>query len=116
MKVVITSSKRTPIETFNGRLSSLNAPKLGSIAIKIVLEESRIDPSVGGEVIMGNALTAGLGQASGRQIAIYTGLPDKTECITINKMCGSGLKAVMLAHQTILCGNANVIIAGVRKV
>jgi acetyl-CoA C-acetyltransferase len=112
MKVVITSAKRTPIGILNGGLSSLSAPKLGSIAIKAVLDDSRIDPFKVDEVILGNVLTAGLGQAPGRQAAIYAGLPDKTECLTINKMCGSGLKAVMLAQQAILTGDADVIIAG----
>ena len=112
MKVVITSAKRTPIGILNGGLSSLSAPKLGSIAIKAVLDDSRIDPSLVDEVIIGNVLTAGIGQAPGRQAAIYAGLPDKTECLTINKMCGSGLKAVMLAQQAILTGDADVIIAG----
>ena len=112
MKVVITSAKRTPIGTLNGTLSSLSAPKLGSIALRGVINESGIDPSIVDEVIMGNVLTAGLGQAPGRQAAIYAGLTDKTECLTINKMCGSGLKAVMLAHHAILSGDANIIIAG----
>lgn len=112
MKVVITSAKRTPIGALNGILASLSAPILGSIVIKSVLEDSRIDPVFIDEVIMGNVVTAGLGQAPGRQAAIYAGLPDKTECLTINKMCGSGLKAVMLAQQAILSGDAHVIIAG----
>ena len=112
MKVVITSAKRTPIGSLNGSLSSLSAPKLGSIAIKGVLDESGIDPAIIDEVIMGNVLTAGVGQAPGRQAALYAGLPDKTECLTINKMCGSGLNAVMVAHHAILCGDSEVIIAG----
>lgn len=111
-KVVITHAKRTPIGAFNGSLSSLSATQLGSIVIKSLLDESKIDPSVVDEVIMGNVLSAGLGQAPARQAAIYAGLPNKTECLTINKMCGSGLKAIMLAHQSILAGDADVIIAG----
>ncbi len=111
-KVVITNAKRTPIGSFGGSLSSLSAPQLGSIAIKSLIEESKIDTNIIDEVIMGNVLTAGLGQAPGRQAAIYAGLPDKTECLTINKMCGSGLKAVMLAHQALLLGDAEIIIAG----
>lgn len=111
-KVVITHAKRTPIGSFQGVLSSFTAPRLGSIAIKSVLEDSGIDPSFINEVIMGNVLTAGLGQAPARQAAIYAGLPEKTEALTINKMCGSGLKAVMLAQQAIACGDADVIIAG----
>jgi acetyl-CoA C-acetyltransferase len=111
-KAVITHAKRTPIGSFGGSLSSLSAPKLGSIAIKAVMDESKIDPGLIDEVIIGNVLTAGLGQAPARQAAIYSGLPNKTECLTINKMCGSGLKAVMLASQAIMCGDADIIIAG----
>ncbi len=111
-KVVITHAKRTAIGAFNGSLSSLTAPQLGSSVIKTVLEESSIDPKLIDEVIMGNVLTSGLGQAPARQAALLAGLTEKTECLTINKMCGSGLKAVMLAQQAILCGDADIIIAG----
>ncbi len=111
-KVVITSAKRTPIGSFNGSLASLSAGQLGSIAIKGVLEESKISPELIDEVIMGNVLTAGIGQAPARQAALFAGLPEKTECMTINKVCGSGLKAVMLAAQSIQTGNAEIIIAG----
>ena len=112
IKVVITNAKRTPIGSFNGSLSSYSAAKLGSIAIKAVVDESKIDVNLVDEVIMGNVLTAGQGQAPARQAALFAGLPNKTECMTINKMCGSGLKAVMLAHQAIQCGDAEIIIAG----
>ncbi len=111
-KVVITHAKRTPIGSFNGTLASLSAPQLGSTVIKALLDESQIDPKLVDEVIMGNVITAGLGQAPARQAALFAGLTEKTECLTINKMCGSGLKAVMLAHQAILSGDAEVIIAG----
>ena len=111
-KVVITNAKRTPIGSLSGSLSSLSAGKLGSIAIKAIVDESGIDPNLVNEVIMGCVLTAGQGQAPARQAAIYAGLPDKTECMTINKMCGSGLKAVMLAQQAILAGDSEIIIAG----
>ena len=111
-KIVITSAKRTPVGSFNGTLSSLSAAQLGSIAIKSVIDDTKIDVNLVDEVIMGNVLTAGQGQAPARQAAIYAGLPDKTETLTINKMCGSGLKAVMLAQQAILAGDAEVIIAG----
>ncbi len=111
-KVVITHAKRTAVGSFNGSLSSFTAPQLGSIVIKALLNESGIDKNLVDEVIMGNVLTAGLGQAPARQAAIYAGLPEKTECLTINKMCGSGLKAVMLAQQAIACGDAEIIIAG----
>ncbi len=111
-KVVITHAKRTPIGSFNGSLASLNAAKLGSIAIKAVLDESKIDKNIVDEVIMGNVLTGGQGQAPARQAALFSGLPEKVECMTINKMCGSGLKSVMLAQQAIIAGDADIIIAG----
>ncbi|MFA6025077.1 MAG: thiolase family protein [Ignavibacteriaceae bacterium] len=111
-KVVITHAKRTAVGSFNGSLSSFTAPQLGSIVIKALLNESGLDKNLVDEVIMGNVLTASLGQAPARQAAIYAGLPEKTECLTINKMCGSGLKAVMLAQQAIVCGDAEIIIAG----
>ena len=111
-KAVIVSAKRTAIGSFNGSLSSFSSGQLGSLAIKAVLEDSKIDTTVVDEVIMGNVLMAGQGQAPARQSAIFAGLPNKTECMTINKMCGSGLKAVMLAQQSILLNDAEVIIAG----
>ena len=113
-KVVITEAKRTSIGSFGGMLSPLSAPKLGSIVIKALLDSSNIKFDLIDEVIFGNVLNAGLGQAPARQAAIYSGLPDKTKCLTINKMCGSGLKAVMLASQAIKCGDADIIIAGGR--
>lgn len=111
-KVVIVSAKRTAIGSFNGSLSSFSSGQLGSFAIKSVLEDSKIDINLIDEVIMGNVLMAGQGQAPARQAAIFAGLPNKTECLTINKMCGSGLKSVMLAHQAILLGDAEIIVAG----
>jgi acetyl-CoA C-acetyltransferase len=109
---VIVAAKRTPIGAFQGNLSSVLAPKLGAIAIKAVVEETGIDKSQINEVIMGNVLSAGIGQAPARQAAIYARLPNSVEALTINKMCGSGLKAVMLADQAIRCGDAEVVIAG----
>lgn len=111
-KVVIVSAKRTAIGSFNGALASFSSGQLGSFVIKAVLEDSKIDPQLIDEVIMGNVLMGGQGQAPARQSAIFAGLPNKTECMTINKMCGSGLKAVMLAQQAILLGDADIIIAG----
>ncbi len=111
-KVVIVGAKRTPIGSFNGILSSFTASQLGSLAIKSLLDDFKLSPAIVDEVIMGNVLAAGLGQAPARQAALFSGLSDKTECMTINKMCGSGLKAVMLAHQAIHSGDAEVIIAG----
>lgn len=111
-KVVIVSAKRTPIGAFQGAISSLGVTKLGSIAIESVLNDSGIDKNSVDEVIMGNVLAAGVGQAPARQAAIGAGLPNHVECLTINKMCGSGLKAVMLAEQAIKTGDAEIIIAG----
>ena len=110
--VVIISAKRTPVGAFQGNLSSVSASKLGSTAIKAVLEETKVDLNSIDEVIMGNVLSAGQGQAPARQAALGAGLPDSVECLTINKMCGSGLKAVMLATQVIQTGDAEIIIAG----
>ena len=111
-EVVIISAKRTPVGAFQGNLSSVSASKLGSTAIKAVLEETKVDLNSIDEVIMGNVLSAGQGQAPARQAALGAGLPDSVECLTINKMCGSGLKAVMLATQVIQTGDAEIIIAG----
>lgn len=112
MLTVILSAKRTPIGAFMGSLSSLSAPELGAVAIKSALSEAKVESSDVCEVIMGNVLTAGVGQAPARQAAIYSGLPNSVECLTINKVCGSGLKAVMLADQAIKAGDARVIVAG----
>ena len=111
-KAVIVGAKRTPIGSFGGILTSFSAPQLGSLAIKALIEEHKLSLDSIDEVIMGNVLAAGLGQAPARQAALFSGLSDKTECLTINKMCGSGLKTVMLAHQAILAGDAEIIIAG----
>lgn len=111
-KTVIVSAKRTAIGSFNGVLSQFSAAQLGSFAIKSVLEDSKLNPGYVDEVIMGNVLMAGQGQAPARQAALFAGLPVKTECLTINKMCGSGLKSVMLAQQAIALGDADIIIAG----
>lgn len=109
---MITNAKRTAVGAFNGSLNSFLAPQLGSFVIQALLNESGLEKNKVDEVIMGNVLAAGLGQAPARQAALYAGLSEKTECLTINKMCGSGLKAVMLAAQAIACGDADVIIAG----
>lgn len=111
-KSVIVSAKRTPVGSFNGSLATLKATELGSHVIKSIITETGISPNEINEVIMGNILSAGLGQAPARQAAIYGGLPEQVECLTINKVCGSGLKSVMLADQAIRCGDADVIIAG----
>lgn len=111
-EVVIAGACRTPIGSFGGSLSSFTAPRLGAIVIKEALRRSGISKDQVDEVIFGCVLSAGVGQAPARQASIYAGLPEKVECMTINKVCGSGLKAVMLAAQAIRCGDADVIIAG----
>ncbi len=111
-KVAIVSAKRTPIGAFQGGLSAIPATKLGASAITAALEAGLVAPEDVDEVIMGNVITAGEGQAPARQAALYAGLPNSTECLTINKVCGSGLKAVMLASQAIQVGDANVVVAG----
>jgi len=111
-KVAIVSAQRTPIGAFQGSLASIPATKLGAIAIQGTLEKSQVPAEDIQEVIMGNVLPANEGQAPARQAAIYAGLDKGTECLTINKVCGSGLKAVMLGAQAIATGDANVVIAG----
>src|SRR5690606_16942980 len=92
--------------------SSLSAPKLGAVAIKAALERAKVKPDEVSEVIMGEVLTAGVGQAPARQAAIYAGLPTSVPCMTINKVCGSGLKAIMLARQAVALGEADIVVAG----
>uniref|UniRef100_UPI00404B88E3 acetyl-CoA C-acyltransferase n=1 Tax=Flavobacterium sp. TaxID=239 RepID=UPI00404B88E3 len=111
-RVVIVSAARTPIGSFMGGLSSVSAPKLGAIAIKGALEKINLSPNLVDEVYMGNVVQAGVGQAPARQAAIYAGIPNTVPCTTINKVCASGMKAVMQAAQAIACGDASVIIAG----
>lgn len=111
-KVVIVSAVRTPIGSFLGSLSSLTAVQLGSAAIKGVLEKINLDPSLVQEVYMGNVVQAGLGQAPARQAALGAGLLDNVPCTTVNKVCASGMKAVMNAAQTIALGEADVVVAG----
>ena len=110
--VVIVAAKRTPVGAFQGNLSSIPAHKLGSVAIKALLDETGVDSTSIDEVIMGNVLSAGQGQAPARQAALGAGLLNTVECLTINKMCGSGLKAVMLGSQAIQTGDASIVIAG----
>lgn len=111
-KVFILSSARTGVGSFQGALGNIPAPRLGAEAIKAALAKSGLTAPEIDECIMGNVLTAAVGQAPARQAAIYAGLPQKVECLTINKVCGSGLKAVMLASDTIALGHAQVIVAG----
>lgn len=109
---VIVGAARTPTGKFLGSLASFTAPQLGAIAIKEAVKRAGIDPSSLDEVIMGNVVSAGIGQAPGRQAAIHAGLPDDIPAFTINKVCGSGLKAVMLAAQAIRAGDGQAYIAG----
>ena len=109
---VIVSIARTSIGSFQGSLSTVPTVKLGAVVIKSALERAGIEGNEVNEVIMGNVIPAGEGQAPARQAAIYAGLPNSVECMTINKVCGSGLKAVMLADQAIRCGDAEIVIAG----
>ena len=109
---LIASIARTPIGSFQGALSTVPAVELGATVIREAVKRAGIHTEDVDEVIIGNVLSAGVGQAPARQAAIYGGLPNKVECMTINKVCGSGLKTVMLADQAIRCGDAEVIIAG----
>ena len=111
-KVVIVSAVRTPIGSFMGALSSLPATKLGAIAIKGAIEKINLDPNLVDEVLMGNVIQAGNGQAPARQAALFAGLPYTVSCTTINKVCASGMKAVMQGAQAIVAGDAEIIIAG----
>jgi acetyl-CoA C-acetyltransferase len=112
--VVIVSAARTPIGSFLGNLSSVPAPDLGAVAIRAALERAGIDPASGevDEVLMGCVLPAGIGQAPARQAALKAGLPSSTPCTTVNKVCGSGLKTVMMAAAAIRLGEAEVMVAG----
>ncbi|MCR4417969.1 MAG: thiolase family protein [Ignavibacteria bacterium] len=111
-EVFICDALRTPIGSFLGTLSSIPAPKLAAELIKKVVERNGLKGEEINEVIIGNVLSAGIGQAPARQAALFGGLPESVECMTINKVCGSGLKAVMLAEQAIKCGDASLILAG----
>jgi acetyl-CoA C-acetyltransferase len=111
-EVVIVAGCRTPIGSFEGALSPLSATQLGAIVVEEAVRRAGIQKTDVDEVIMGCILTAGLGQAPARQAALFAGLPESVECMTINKVCGSGLKAVMLASQAIMLGDADVIVAG----
>lgn len=110
--VVIVSVARTPIGRFMGSLSSIPAPKLGSFAIKGALDKINLNPTLVDEVFMGNVVSAGLGQAPARQAAIFAGIPDSVPCTTVNKVCSSGMKSIMLASQAIALGDAEIVIAG----
>ena len=111
-EVVIISGCRTPVGKFQGSLSDLTAPQLGAIVVREAVKRANLDPKLVDECIMGNVVSAGLGQNPARQAAIYGGLAPEVGAMTINKVCGSGLKAVALAAQAIQTGNSSVVVAG----
>jgi acetyl-CoA C-acetyltransferase len=111
-EVVIVAAVRTPIGSFGGSLASLSATDLGGIALKGALEKAGVDPKEVQQVIMGNVISANLGQAPARQAAKKAGLPDTVECTTVNKVCASGTKAIMFAAQAIMLGQSDVVLAG----
>ena len=111
-EVVIVSATRTPIGSFLGALSTIPAPKLGAVAIKGALDKINLKPELVEEVLMGNVVQAGTGQAPARQAAIFAGIPNTVPCTTVNKVCASGMKTVMQAAQSIALGDANIIVAG----
>lgn len=111
-KVVIVSAVRTPIGSFLGSLSNIPAPKLGAIAIKGAIDKIGLDAKLVDEVYMGNVAQAGLGQAPAKQAAIFAGIPNTVPCTTINKVCASGMKSMMLAAQAIQCSDAEIVVAG----
>ncbi len=112
MAVYILSGARTAVGSFMGPLSSVSAPKLGAVAIEAALKKAEITGDRVDEVFMGNVVTAGVGQAPARQAAIFAGLPESAPCTTLNKVCGSGLKAIIAGAQTILAGDNKLVIAG----
>ncbi len=111
-QVVIVSAKRTPLGKFMGGLSTVPAPRLGAIAIQGAIDAIGLDVSEIDEVFMGNVLQAGVGQSPARQAAIFSGIPDTVPCTTVNKVCSSGMKTIMMAAQAIALGDAEVVIAG----
>ncbi|MFT6244305.1 MAG: acetyl-CoA C-acetyltransferase [Salibacteraceae bacterium] len=111
-EVYIVAAVRTPMGSFGGALSTVPATRLGATAIKGALEKAGVSADKVGEVFMGNVLQANLGQAPARQAAIFAGIPDTVPCTTINKVCASGMKALSLATQSILCGDNDIVIAG----
>lgn len=111
-EVYILSAVRTPIGSFGGTLKDISSPKLGAIAIKGAIEKAKIKPDMVQDVLMGCVLQANLGQAPARQAAIFAGLPETVNCTTINKVCASGMKAIMYAAQSIQLGDADIVVAG----
>jgi acetyl-CoA C-acetyltransferase len=110
--VYVVAARRTPIGSFQGAFADVAAPKLGAIAIKAALESSTLSPDLVQQVFMGNVLSAGIGQAPARQASLAAGIPNTVPCVTISKVCGSGLEAIVLAAKSIALGDADVIVAG----
>jgi acetyl-CoA C-acetyltransferase len=108
----IVGAARTPIGAFQGALSALAAPRLGAVAIREALSRARVPSELVGEVFVGNVLSAGIGQAPGRQASIYAGVPNTVPCTTVNKVCGSGLQAAVLGAKSLLAGDADLVVAG----
>ncbi|HHO54812.1 MAG TPA: acetyl-CoA C-acetyltransferase, partial [Trueperaceae bacterium] len=111
-KIVISSAVRTPMGAFQGAFSNLKASKLGAAAIKEAINRANVSEDNVDLVLMGNVLSAGMGQAPARQAAIYAGLDKRTPSVTLNKMCGSGLEAIIQAFRAIAVGDAEVVVAG----
>ncbi|MBK5243252.1 beta-ketoacyl synthase N-terminal-like domain-containing protein, partial [Clostridium sp.] len=111
-EVVIVSAVRTAIGTFGGTLSKLSAVEIGTIAAKEAIKRAGIKPELVEEAIIGNVIQAGLGQNVARQISLYAGMSEESSAVTINKVCGSGLRSVSMAAQFIMCGDADIILAG----
>lgn len=112
MSVYILSGARTPVGSFMGSLSTVSAPKLGAVAIEAALKKAEMDFNKVDEVFMGNVVTSGVGQAPARQAALFAGLPESIPCSTVNKVCGSGLKTIIMGAQSILAGDNKVVVAG----
>jgi acetyl-CoA C-acetyltransferase len=111
-EVVIVAASRTPVGSINGALKTLTAPQLGVVAVKHAFENYSIDPAVAEEIYFGNVVQAGVGQSPARQVAIGAGMKVSSDATTINKVCASGLKSIMLASQAIACGDRSVVVAG----
>jgi acetyl-CoA C-acetyltransferase len=111
-EVVIVSASRTPVASFNGALKTFTAPQLGTIALKHALEASKVDPALVEEVYFGNVVQAGVGQSPARQVALSAGIPTSSDATTINKVCASGMKSIILAAQSIKLGDRSVVAAG----
>src|SRR5256714_9819334 len=114
-EVVIVGAARTPIGAFQGSLTSLPAPRLGAVAIKAALERAGVKPEDVKTVFMGEVLQGGVGQAPARQAALYAGIPNTVPCVTVNKVCGSGLEAVIEGARVIALGEADWVVPGVMR-